>query len=66
MDHLHESFKGYKLYRTDKDTAEKIGIGQITYLGSEPLGTVPEYIGHRMTYTVPIQNGRIGRRGSRY
>ncbi|TCI26772.1 hypothetical protein EVJ32_05185 [Exiguobacterium sp. SH5S4] len=66
MDHLHTSLKGYKLYRTDKDTAEKIGIGQISYLGSEPLGTVPGYIGHRMTYTVPIINGRVGRRGSRY
>lgn len=66
MDYLFESFSEYKLSRVDKETAQIIGVGMIEFLGSEPLGSVPGYVGHRLTFTIPIETGLVRRRGSRY
>lgn len=66
MDYLFESFSEYKLSRVDKETAQIIGVGKITFLGGEPLGSVPGYVGHRLTFTIPIETGLVRRNGSRY
>ena len=68
IDHLIPKLTRYRLFRTDKETAEKIGVGEITFLGSEPLEVIPYYVGHRLTYTLSMENSRskVSRRGRRY
>ena len=67
LDHIVGKLKGYRLFRVDKETAQKIGVGEIEFVGSEPLGVIPYYVGHRLTYTSVMENGKgVRRRGSRY
>lgn len=67
IDYIIPKFTNYRLFRTDKETAQKIGVGELTLLGSEPIDVIPYYVGHRLTYTISMENGRgVRRRGSRY